>query len=335
MPRTSKKDLKIKDELAALNEPDYVPTTTREMDAPANLRKLEFSKLRYDYDSIEDEETRYLLQDAAVDINMRRERAAKDIFEIGKRLLEIQEAIPKHFTVWIETEFDYSMKTAQEYMNIARRFADNPALVSGVPATVLRIMASPSLPDEGVVAILEAFEEKAEQDETLKIAEARAIADEYRPEEDKRPRRERIARTIAGQYSVQKTDDVIVKTLVEAPGDQSLADALHNANKEQLQKALTLLPPDDLSRQHVLDHAIRQYDRLHPQEEAAPVPNGTHFQAPSISTRKVKDGVLVELPRVLWGKILDAFKQFDMNPVISDKESARILKVIETSLETQ
>lgn len=342
MPRTSKKDLKIKADLEALASPDYVPTTTREMDAPANLRRREFGLLKYDYDAIEDDETRSLAQDAAVEINQRRRRAAEDIFHIGARLLEIQGAIPKQFTVWIETEFDYSPYTAGEYMNIARRFADDPMRIIDVPATVLRKIGSPSLPDEGVDAILEAVEAKREVGETLKVAEAEAIANEYRPEEAKRPRRERIARTIAGSYSVQKTDDLLVKTLVEAPGDITLAHAVRDASKEQLNKALSLLAPDDRSRRDVLEYALRHYERKHPTmpelggeapEEA--VPTATGFQAPAISTRKRSDNVMVELSRPLWGKIVEAFKQFDMNPVISDKDASRILKVITHSLETQ
>lgn len=331
MPPKSKKDAQVQAELAALGQPSYVPKTTLEMDGP-----VAGIALKFDYSVLGDATLQASTRNAALDINMRRRRAALDIIEIGIKLRMVQLAIPQHFKAWIETEFDYSEVTARDYMAIADRFGDDPAVVADVPTSVLKIMSSATLPFEGVQAILNKVDEKAVEGETLTVSEARAIADQHRPEEAKRPnRRERIARTIAGNYSVQQNNDLIVKTLVENPGDTELAGALLTANKAQLEKALTLLPPDDHQRRLVLEHAVKQADRHPPTDNGqAPSAPDTGLTAPQISTRKA-DHVMVELPRALWGKIIEAFKAFDMNPAISDKDALRIVKIITQCLETQ
>lgn len=325
MAPRSKKDAQLQADLAALGEASYAPVTTTEKDAA-----LYGITLKFDYDEIEDSEAREIARDAAREINMRRRRAASDLIVIGTTLLQIRELVPRQFEAWMMAEFDYGMTAAREFMNIARRFADDPTLVADIPVTVLRVLGSPSLPDEGVKAILDLATEKQWEGDTIQVSEAKAIASDFRSDEDKRPqRRERIARTIAGNYSVQQ-DDPIVATLLNAEeSSPELRQALKNANKEQLYKTLSLLPPDDTSRRALLENVTRAFRQ---QDAHAAQDNGA--QSTAISTRR-KDGVFVELPRAIWGKMIEAFKAFDMNPIISDKESARILKTIEQSLETQ
>ena len=138
------------------------------------LRPLdaEYATLRFDYTEIK-EEHRTRVQDAAVDIRRRERRAAEDMIAIGQRLMEVKDLLPHgQFSAWVETEFHYSMTSAQEFMKIARRFGGKNTIIVFLPPTVIRLLAAPSVSDEAVEAVV-ATAQAAEK--PIKVREVKQI----------------------------------------------------------------------------------------------------------------------------------------------------------------
>lgn len=334
MARKSKTPNEATTDLAALASPTTAPTTTLEREGPENLRRYEYKNLRYNYETITDEGVREQTRFAAADIIIRRRTAAIDLIEIGKRLMEIRDALGQaQYRDWLDTEFGYSDVTANDFINIAKRFGDDPNALVNVSPTMAKLLAQPTLTQEGVDMLLTINKDMQESGDTLKMEEARLIADEFRTPESTL-RKERTPKTIQGEYTVKPAQDPIVKALIEAPSSgEMLSAAIRQASKGQLEKAIEQIQEQgqagDADRHDALQHAYRNYEYQHKPVEAQP-------EAPLMSMRKGrKDMCAVELPRALWGKVIEAFRQFDMNPVIGDKDALRIVKIIEQSLEVQ
>lgn len=139
----------------------------------------DYSALAYDYDQV-DAAHRQAVQEAALDIRMRERRAAEDLIAIGERLLESKELLPDgKFEEWMLAEFTYSRTMATEFMNVARRFG--PILGTlNVPirATVMRMLAAPSVPNTVIDAVVRATKEEGRP---LLVREAMAIRREIAP----------------------------------------------------------------------------------------------------------------------------------------------------------
>jgi hypothetical protein len=122
---------------------------------------LDTSKLRYDYDQV-DEEHRQQVIEAAVHIQADAERAQNSIIAIGQRLIEVKEILPHgQFADWISTKFSLSDRMAQNMMNVAREYGDPEKrnTVSLFSDSALYLLAAPSTPLEARAAI----EAKAEE----------------------------------------------------------------------------------------------------------------------------------------------------------------------------
>ena len=88
------------------------------------------NSLRYDYSEIEPQH-RETVQDAAIDIRQRGQRATADMIAIGHQLSNVKDLIPHgQFVNWLETEFSLSLRTAQNFMAVANRFGDKNATVA-------------------------------------------------------------------------------------------------------------------------------------------------------------------------------------------------------------
>jgi hypothetical protein len=166
-----------------------------------NYYQLEkYKALRYNYATI-DEDKRELVQAAAVEILALRKRAATDIIDIGKRLLETK-AMMAHgkFQDWLEIEFDLTLRMAQHFMSAARRFGGAElsdigtklvALLeskseqsSFLGPSVIRLLAAKSVPDSAIEEVLAIAET---QDEPVSVEQTKGIIDEHKALQPARP----------------------------------------------------------------------------------------------------------------------------------------------------
>lgn len=315
----------LKSALAEMTAPDQERQIVSESNSAAYLRTLEFDQLKFDYDQVA-EPLRAKVKDAAVEINQRRRRSMDDVITIGFRLAEVQEVLEDKFAKWCETEFDYSYATAMDFIKIYQRFGHDRSRLDGIGISVARLLASPSVPDEAVNYVIG----QTKAGDPLKYDEAKAVVDEFRPDEFKH-KKERIPRVVTGEYTVESdhpanTPEEIVRTLLEAPDNTALLPtAIQRASLDELQEAVEQLPPDDTSRRPVLEHAIQNYSRSH-------LENGEQLQLPISMRKKMTGRMSLDLPRKTWAKLADALEAFDLSPHLTVEESVHLLTLIRKHL---
>ena len=81
-----------------------------------------------------------------------RDQVARNSIEIGRKLIEAKTMVPGgRWQEWVETNIQFSYRTAARLMQVAERFSDLPAL-AGVEAT--KVYALMALPDDEVEAFV-------------------------------------------------------------------------------------------------------------------------------------------------------------------------------------
>lgn len=72
-----------------------------------------------------------------------------DVTEIGKALVQVKDCLGHgHFLPWLQAEFGWTERTAQNYMSVAQRFGPKSETLSYLPLSVIYRLASPSTPDD-------------------------------------------------------------------------------------------------------------------------------------------------------------------------------------------
>lgn len=106
--------------------------------------------LKFDYNQIEQEHRKTTIA-AAVEINAHTSRMQESALTIGKRLLAIKDVLPHgQFEDWVATEFTFSIRTAQNFMNVFERFGHQPKAIDLFSPSGLYLLAAPSTPPEVV-----------------------------------------------------------------------------------------------------------------------------------------------------------------------------------------
>lgn len=107
----------------------------------------------FDYGSLADEDIVFV-QHHAANIKSRSQRLAEDIVEIGTSLQAVKAKLDHgQFSAWIETEFNMSHSSANNFMNVAARFKDrlqNPNALGFFPLGVLYELAPGAVPDDAI-----------------------------------------------------------------------------------------------------------------------------------------------------------------------------------------
>lgn len=100
----------------------------------------------FDYGTL-DVETRVVVQQKTTEIKERVRRSREDILAIGERLADIKQRLGHGaFGRWLEVEFGWSDRFAQELMNVARVFKTELSSDLDITPTALRSLAAPSVP---------------------------------------------------------------------------------------------------------------------------------------------------------------------------------------------
>jgi hypothetical protein len=113
----------------------------------------------FDYTQL-DSATADVLRQAAHQIRSFERNAAQAMITIGKTLLGIRDQLDHgQFGAWLKAEFNWTARTAQNYMRAAEIFGTKCETISHLPATLIYRLAAPSTPkqiQDKVVADLEA-----------------------------------------------------------------------------------------------------------------------------------------------------------------------------------
>ena len=147
-----------------------------------SMSSLEEMK-KFDYTSL-DLDTAQFIQEQTGEIRGLMRRTAQDIFEIGQKLLQVKAKLGHgRFGTWLTVEFDWTERTAQQFMNVARQFkAENFADLQLAPSA-LYLLAAPSTPPK----VRQEAIARAESGETITHKTAKAIKQEYQNAQSPRP----------------------------------------------------------------------------------------------------------------------------------------------------
>jgi hypothetical protein len=114
------------------------------------------------------------LAEIAAEIRSCYRRTSHEVVTIGQRFIEAKLLLPHgQFIPWIGAEFGITERTAENFMNVARRFFGKTEIVSALPPTVLYSLAAPSTPDGAIDEVLN----RIQQGEQLKPADIDLVID--------------------------------------------------------------------------------------------------------------------------------------------------------------
>jgi hypothetical protein len=189
------------------------------------------------------------VKQVCADIHCRISKLVHDVFAIGHDLHRLKKLLPRgEFGAHIKQEFNWSARTAQNYMNAATEFSGKSEIVSHLPQKLIYELAAPSTPPEvrnEVLSKLEAGENldpnqidarvregrrtwRKQKEEERKAAsklspegrekpnsEARRKAAERREEKSKRQRDERDAQEAAEKANAREAVELIKARMEE------------------------------------------------------------------------------------------------------------------------
>jgi hypothetical protein len=130
----------------------------------------------FDYEVL-DTETRIVVQQRTTEIKALMKRAATDIIEIGQKLTEVKGRLGHgHFGGWLRAEFDWTPRTAQQFMLVAETFKNENFSLLEVAPSALYLLAAPSTPDSARQEALD----RASEGEPITHQVARDIVGNHR-----------------------------------------------------------------------------------------------------------------------------------------------------------
>lgn len=142
------------------------------------------------YDAL-GEEAQEVLRTAVARITKLQQRLVTDVVEIGTALVRAKEAVGHgNFGPWIRAEFNWTERTAQNFMAVAERFGTNAKCVSHLPLATVYRLAAPGTPDlvrEKIVARLEEGQTVEPDEIASEITAARREVQRERDEAKKSP----------------------------------------------------------------------------------------------------------------------------------------------------
>lgn len=99
----------------------------------------------FDYDALETEQ-RIVVQQRTGEIRERLRRSAQDIWEIGQKLADVRSRF-RHgqFDAWLKAEFDWSRRTAYNFINVYETFRESTNLAQiDIATSALYLLSAPS-----------------------------------------------------------------------------------------------------------------------------------------------------------------------------------------------
>jgi len=131
----------------------------------------------FNYDQL-DAETRIITQQRAGEIKTLMRATAENIMQVGEKLLEVQAKLGNgQFDAWLQAEFDWSRRTAYNFIGVYKQFRGRANFAQmDVATSALYLLAAPSTPDSAVDEVLS----RAEAGERISHTEAKAIVAEHK-----------------------------------------------------------------------------------------------------------------------------------------------------------
>jgi hypothetical protein len=167
---------------------------------------IEVLPAAFDYGSL-DSETRIVVQQKTSEIRTIARRAASDVIEIGQKLIEVKARLGHgKFGQWLEAEFSWQERTAQNFMAVADRFKNANIADLNFAPSALYMLSAPSVPEEARAAAIQ----RAQAGEPVGVHAAKVIIAnaDPQPHGDSRPTIEQFEAAVRAwlpTYSRERT----------------------------------------------------------------------------------------------------------------------------------
>lgn len=199
------------------------PLTAGDVPTPPSDPKLQ--RLRT-YPGLTEQEAAVVDQ-AADDIRERIRTSGDSFIAIGKRLLEVK-AVLGHgrFGPWLEAEFQWDQKTAERFMNVAKRFGDRTDIMSNltIGSTVLGMLAAPSTPG----TVCDEIIERAKAGEKITVSAVKQTIAKTRPKlkiaEEPDDEAKHVEAHVEEQPAAVTTANVRIQAPATQPAEQAPSD---------------------------------------------------------------------------------------------------------------
>ncbi|MUG96556.1 DUF3102 domain-containing protein [Scytonema sp. UIC 10036] len=117
-------------------------------------------------------QVRILVQSKTSELKSLMRRSAQDLIDIGQKLTEVKEQLGHgNFGVWLKAEFDWSVRTAGRFMQVATQFKSAELANLNIAVSALYLLAEPSTPQKARQQALEL----AKKGENITFNKAKAI----------------------------------------------------------------------------------------------------------------------------------------------------------------
>jgi phage N-6-adenine-methyltransferase len=142
-------------------------------------------QLGFSYERL-DSETRVVVEQRTEEIRELVRKTAQDIYRIGEKLIQVKDRLPHgQFGSWLEEEFGWSKRTAQQFMSVPRSFKSEKFSDLDAGTSALYKLAAPSAPEE---AREEAIE-RSREGEHISHSDAEDLVEKHEsePEPEQKP----------------------------------------------------------------------------------------------------------------------------------------------------
>ncbi len=131
----------------------------------------------FDYTQL-DSETRIVAQQRAGEIKTLMRATAENVMQVGEKLLEVQAKLGNgQFDAWLQAEFDWSRRTAYNFIGVYKQFRGRANFAQmDVATSALYLLAAPSTPASAVDEVLD----RAEAGERISHTTAKAIVADHK-----------------------------------------------------------------------------------------------------------------------------------------------------------
>jgi len=137
----------------------------------------------FDY-AVLSQEVRILVQSKTSELKSLIRRNAQDIVDIGQKLTEVKEQLGYgNFRIWLNAEFDWSVRTANRFMQVATQFKSANLAHLNIAVSALYLLAQPSTPEKARKEVLEL----AKECENITYAKAKAVVNHYQEQAQPQP----------------------------------------------------------------------------------------------------------------------------------------------------
>lgn len=124
-----------------------------------------------------DVESRVVIQQRATEIRTIIKRTAQDVIDIGQKLIEVKERLPRgQFDLWVSVELGVERASAYRFIAVAERFS-TVSQIETIAPSALYALAAPSAPDSARDEALA----RAASGEQITHQKARQIIVEHKP----------------------------------------------------------------------------------------------------------------------------------------------------------